>query len=79
MRLKFAAVPVWQVPSSFAGQFAAVAYLTGLQLGEPVPVDVLISNAGLTMKVRASALQRASPACLFPPAHVCVVAGVAVL
>jgi len=60
---------MWQVPATFAGQFAAIAYITGLQLGEPIPVDVVIGNAGLTVKVRALDLQRrhlATPsACLF--------------
>jgi hypothetical protein len=72
--LRVAVLTMWQAPSSFAGQFAAIAYITGLQLGEPIPVDLIIGNAGLTMKVRPPGLQRrhlaAPAACLFPPAHV---------
>jgi len=43
-----------QGPAVFAGQFAAVAYITGLQLGEPIPVEKVVTNAGLEMKVRPS-------------------------
>ncbi|EOD38020.1 hypothetical protein EMIHUDRAFT_462234 [Emiliania huxleyi CCMP1516] len=37
-------------PASFGAQFAAVAYLTGLRLGEPTPVERLVRNAGISVK-----------------------------
>ena len=65
---------LFQAPASFGAQFAAVAYLTGLRLGEPTPVERLVRNAGISVKARARQPPCAAPR-LQATNHSCCAAG----